>query len=185
MLTPAGYTYCYRCIRKRIQDTGTCPISGRPLREAQLEVNELAVSMIEQIEVYPAKRSGRHWVPVTDRTKRTVTFGLRRLYKNSYFRLAKRRRGSGVGGRNAAGRLTRANYDVYELVTYLVIVSLVLYGILRTEFLGYQLRQARVPLLVLLSVPISLLIVYTLIEMVINGFASDDDDDDTDDDEDA
>ncbi len=51
VLTPAGYTYCYKCIRRRIKDTGTCPISGRALVEEQLEPNELAITLIDQIEV--------------------------------------------------------------------------------------------------------------------------------------
>ena len=90
-MTPSGYTYCYKCIRRRIQSAGTCPISGRNLSEEQLEPNELAIALIDQIEVYPAKRVGKHWVPITDKTKKKITFGLRRLYKNTYLKTSKRK----------------------------------------------------------------------------------------------
>ena len=40
------------------------------------------------------------------------------------------------------------------------------YGVLRTEFLGNQLRMARVPLTILLSVPGILLLVYIVLEAV-------------------
>ncbi|QDZ19628.1 hypothetical protein HOP50_03g21460 [Chloropicon primus] len=171
VLSPSGYTYCYKCIRRRIKRTGTCPITGRSLTEEQLEPNELAIALIDQIELYPAKRLGKHWVPITDKTKKTITFGLRRLYKNTYLKATKEKDGEGdeEGFRDPA-----ENYDIYELFTYLIIVSLLIYGVLRTEFLGNQLRQARVPLMILLSVPGVLLVLYVIIEQVYSAVGTED-----------
>ena len=162
VLSPAGYTYCYKCIRRRIQTKGTCPITGRSLSEEQLEPNELAIALIDQIEVFPAKRVGKHWVPLTDKTKKKITFGLRRLYKNTYLKSSRRKR----EGEDEDAKDPAENYDIYELFTYLIVVSLLVYGVLRTEFLGNQLRMARVPLTILLSVPGILLLVYIVLEAV-------------------
>jgi len=120
VLSPAGYTYCYKCIRRRIQTKGTCPISGRSLSEEQLEPNELAIALIDQIEVFPAKRVGKHWVPLTDKTKKKITFGLRRLYKNMYLKSSRRKR----EGEDEDAKDPVENYDIYELFTYLIVVSL-------------------------------------------------------------
>lgn len=120
VLSPAGYTYCYKCIRRRIQTKGTCPITGRSLSEEQLEPNELAIALIDQIEVFPAKRVGKHWVPLTDKTKKKITFGLRRLYKNTYLKSSRRKR----EGEDEDAKDPAENYDIYELFTYLIVVSL-------------------------------------------------------------
>ena len=63
----------------------------------------------------------------------------------------------------------------YELFTYLIIVSLVVYGVLQTEFLGGQLRKARVPLTIMLSVPGILLVLYVIIEAVYASVNYEDD----------
>jgi len=134
----------------------------------------LAITLIDQIEVFPAKRLGKHWVPITDKTKKKITFGLRRLYKNTYLKSSARRR------REKEDETTKDasvadQYDIYELFTYLIIVSLVVYGVLQTEFLGGQLRKARVPLTIMLSVPGILLVLYVIIEAVYASVNYEDD----------
>ncbi len=54
------------------------------------------------------------------------------------------------------------------------VVSLLIYGLLQTEFLGGQLRQARAPLTILLSVPGVLIFAYIIIEQVYNSLSSQD-----------
>lgn len=113
-------------------------------------------------------------MPITDKTKKKITFGLRRLYKNTYLKSSARRR------REKEDETTKDasvadQYDIYELFTYLIIVSLVVYGVLHTEFLGGQLRKARVPLTIMLSVPGILLVLYVIIEAVYASVNYEDD----------
>ena len=126
----------------------------------------MAITLIDQIEVYPAKRVGKHWVPITDRTKKKITFGLRRLYKNTYLKVSKKKKKKEEEEENAGSKSIDSvdNYDLYELFTFLVILSLLVYGILQTEFFGGQLRKARVPLTILLAIPGLLLLAYMVIE---------------------
>mmetsp|Transcript_9387 Transcript_9387/g.24102 ORF Transcript_9387/g.24102 Transcript_9387/m.24102 type:complete len:214 (-) Transcript_9387:160-801(-) len=171
VLSPSGYTYCYPCISGRIRAGGgtcPCPMSGQLLHEGSLEANALAASLIEQIEVYPAKRMGKFWVPIrtgaskSKSKKAAVPFGLRRLYKNTIRSHDKRKAGE---GKDSAQSKARSNYDAYELFTYFVVASLLIYFFFQSEFLGPQLHQAKLPLLVLMAVPMGLLLFYTIYEM--------------------
>ncbi len=64
---------------------------------------------------YPAKRVGKHWVPLTDKTKKKITFGLRRLYKNTYLKISKRK---GKQEEDPGAKpVDSDDYDIYELFT--------------------------------------------------------------------
>lgn len=52
VITPYGHSYCKSCVERYIQTSGLCPLTRKPLTEANLTPNLLARTIVDELEVY-------------------------------------------------------------------------------------------------------------------------------------
>jgi len=207
VIDPCGHSFCRQCIETEVGSSGRCPISRRGLVVEQLGPNLLAKSMVDELEVhctYGCKFTddGRWVVDEEEGCPDTVKFGLRR----AHVRACEYATVKCPAGGDRCDRIPRIDLDFHleddceyskqkkrkdrfrasevdmtEVVTYLLIWSLIMFGIFTSESLGPLAWQASGPLTVLLSIPATLMVVVIIVEYFINRPGDVDDDSDEDD----
>jgi len=211
LLSPHGHTFSAEAIKSYLRAHGKCPITGQPMNEAQLTPNLLARTLVEELEVHcpygvRLSRSRGCWVEDEDGCPDTFKLALRKAkIKACKYRpmkcpyggrkcgmipridleyhvqeecqhLHNQRRGRDPDGDRESGM------DTLEVLTILMVWSLLIFGLYQTQLFGKLLRDAYWPITILMGIPVSLTFFAIVVELFINssssGGSADSDDED-------
>jgi len=200
VITKCGHSFCRECITRELGNSGRCPIDRRPASASSLSPNLLAKTLVEELQVHCAHGctfSDQGWVVDEEGCPETVKFSLRRAHTRACEYAPVR---CPYGGDRCesipqiyledhmedcpynevavqeAARRKESETDSLEILTLFVVWSLIMFGLLQTEFFGSLLRKAAGPLSLFIGFPVAMAFIMVIIEFFYNRQSDDEDD---------
>jgi len=205
VITPCGHTLCRECITQELNSSGRCPVDRRLVNVSSLASNLLAKTLVEELDTHCTygcvydDQDG--WTLDLHGCPDTVKFHLRKAHQKGCEYAPVR---CPYGGdrcqliprmdleehmeddcphnllvREEEERRKKSEIDPLEAITILVVWSLIMFGLLQTEFLGGMLRKASGPLSILIGFPVGMVFILMIVEYWYhsNDVNNDDDED--------